>query len=217
MAFRYIPNPPVIEGWFHQTTQPNLVLQDQLAANVPIKPNFWKFNFDDSAFWQSATPSRIPLVDLPTFGGYPLVPTFTKTNYDDSAYWQFATPSRIPLVDMPVGGGFPFMPTFWKFNYDDYAYWVRDSYPIPPLRMPIGGGFPFKPRQWKRDYDEGSVWQIKPRQISINLRPNFITPLLPRRWLFDYDDHSNWIPPRSQRPAGPPLYVEFVYAVILGN
>jgi len=177
MAVRYVPKPPVIEGWDHRTSQPNLVLQDQLALSVPFKPARWDQDYDDSAFWVQKS--------------YPFPPLFVT----------------------------PFVPSahFWKYNYDDSAIWVRDSYPKPPIQMPIGGGFPFIPRQWKRDYDEPAPWTVKSRGFTVLYRTNLVIPLIPRRWAFDYNDASHWMPPRLQRPAGPSLSTEFVYAVILGN
>ena len=128
MATLYVPRPPIDDPWVSQPGTDRQVPPVLMPAGggFPFKPPYWKYNYDDSAFWLR-TSAHIPPLRMPVGGGYPFLPRFWKNNYDDASFWS-GTPNRsIPETDELAGGGFPFKPPYWKYNYDDPGFWVGDK------------------------------------------------------------------------------------------
>lgn len=120
MAVVYVPRPPIDDPWQGKSSFPPLIFNTSQIP--PLKPHFWKYDYDDAAFWLRKS-APLPPLSMPVGGGFPFLPRFWKNNYDDAAFWS-GTPNRsIPETDELVGGGFPFKPPYWKFNNDDPPFW----------------------------------------------------------------------------------------------
>ena len=122
---RYVPRPPVDDPWQGESSFPPIIFTTSQIP--PLKPNFWKYNYDDAAFWVGTPNLDIPPVRYPAGGGIPFKPPYWKFHYDDASYWVGTPNTRIPPIDDPVGGGFPFKPPYWKYDNDDPGFWVGDK------------------------------------------------------------------------------------------
>ena len=168
MATFYVPRPPEDDPWQGKSARSYLIF----AQLPPFPQKFWRYNYDDAAFWAGgATNPRIPPVRMPVGGGYPFLPRFWKFNYDDASFWTGSPNLAIPPATMPLNGGIPIKPPYWKYHHDDPGFWVgartvtvfvpnlssnfittTDNMPLPINCVMIGDqvGSLLSPVEWKK-------------------------------------------------------------------
>lgn len=138
MATFYVPRPPDDHPW-QGGLKSRFPYQIFVSSQTPPFPaKFWRYDYDDAAFWVRKSLPLAPL-RLPAGGGIPFKPPYWKFHYDDSAYWVNKSVS-IPPVQFPLNGGIPIKPPYWKYNYDDPGFWVG-ARTVPVFQPNLAGNF----------------------------------------------------------------------------
>lgn len=99
---RYVNRPPTDENaWLGSPNKAIPPIQMPAGGGFPVKPRFWKFDYDDAAFWSGTPNKAIPPLQMPVGGGFPFRPSFWKYDYDSPGFWVGAKSNPIFQPDLP--------------------------------------------------------------------------------------------------------------------
>lgn len=177
MAVFYVPRPSSEENWGGrlQNLPPSRVLLNLLAGN-PFPQKFWKYDYDDAAFWLRSSRS-ITTLQMPVVAPLPFRPPYWQFNYSESGFWLNAS-RPITTLQMPAAGVLPFRPPYWQFNYNDASFWSgTPNRGIPFLDRPAVISIPFRRTYWKQNYNDASFWSGE-RSRSAFLPSSILSPVI---------------------------------------